>query len=141
MTPSATPPSSSIGLGSGAAGSSSAAPSLDAIPAANKDLSSILALHNGAWGNNNNNTSSTVASGIATTGPAAAAATTTGNNQVINTTAEFRGDGVFAGQDKIVRVFTELMRNMAKMKTFIRPSMCKPYGKQSESLQKSKFQK
>ena len=43
------------------------------------------------------------------------------------------------GQDKIIRAFGELMRNMARMKTFIRPSMCKPYGKQSESLQKSKF--
>lgn len=43
------------------------------------------------------------------------------------------------GQDKIVRAFAELMKNMARMKTFIRPSMCKPYGKQSESLQKSKF--
>lgn len=42
------------------------------------------------------------------------------------------------GQDKIVRAFAELMKNMARMKTFIRPSMCKPYGKQSESLQKSK---
>ncbi|XP_011202881.2 probable serine/threonine-protein kinase tsuA [Bactrocera dorsalis] len=41
------------------------------------------------------------------------------------------------GQDKIVRIFTELMRNMARMKTYIRPSMCKPYGKQSESLQKT----
>lgn len=41
------------------------------------------------------------------------------------------------GQDKIIRVFAELMRNMARMKTYIRPSMCKPYGKQSESLQKS----
>ncbi|XP_037938507.1 uncharacterized protein LOC119671794 isoform X2 [Teleopsis dalmanni] len=41
------------------------------------------------------------------------------------------------GQDKIVRVFAELMRNMARMKTYIRPSMCKPYGKQSESLQKT----
>lgn len=51
--------------------------------------------------------------------------------------AEYR-DGMFVGQDKIVRVFSELMRNMAKMKTFIRPAMCKPYGKQSESLQKSR---
>ncbi|XP_054729448.1 AF4/FMR2 family member lilli [Anastrepha obliqua] len=41
------------------------------------------------------------------------------------------------GQDKIVRIFAELMRNMARMKTYIRPSMCKPYGKQSESLQKT----
>lgn len=43
-----------------------------------------------------------------------------------------------AGQEKIIRAFGELMRNMARMKTYIRPSMCKPYGKQSESLQKSK---
>lgn len=47
-------------------------------------------------------------------------------------------DGFLMGQEKIIRAFTELMRNMARMKTFIRPSMCKPYGKQSESLQKSK---
>lgn len=46
------------------------------------------------------------------------------------------GGGV--GGDKIVRAFSELMRNIARMKTFIRPSMCKPYGKQSESLQKSR---
>lgn len=44
---------------------------------------------------------------------------------------------MIVGQDKIVRAFAELMKNMARMKTFIRPSMCKPYGKQSESLQKS----
>lgn len=43
------------------------------------------------------------------------------------------------GQENIVRVFDELMKNMARMKQFIRPSMCKPYGKQSESLQKSEF--
>lgn len=41
--------------------------------------------------------------------------------------------------ENIVRVFDELMRNISKMKMFVRPSMCKPYGKQSESLQKSKF--
>uniref|UniRef100_A0A0A1WZJ9 Uncharacterized protein n=1 Tax=Zeugodacus cucurbitae TaxID=28588 RepID=A0A0A1WZJ9_ZEUCU len=46
-------------------------------------------------------------------------------------------DPLPVGQDKIVRIFTELMRNMARMKTYIRPSMCKPYGKQSESLQKT----
>jgi hypothetical protein len=45
-------------------------------------------------------------------------------------------DGMLVGQDKIIRAFAELMRNIAQMKTFIRPSMCKPYGKQSESLQK-----
>lgn len=44
-----------------------------------------------------------------------------------------------AGQEKIIRAFGELMRNMARMKQYIRPSMCKPYGKQSEGLQKSKF--
>lgn len=43
------------------------------------------------------------------------------------------------GQENIVRVFDELMKNIARMKIFIRPSMCKPYGKQSESLQKSEF--
>lgn len=43
------------------------------------------------------------------------------------------------GQENIVRVFDELMKNIARMKMFVRPSMCKPYGKQSESLQKSKF--
>lgn len=47
---------------------------------------------------------------------------------------------VFAvGQEKIVRAFTEIMKNMARMKTCIRPAMCKPYGKQSESLQKSEY--
>lgn len=50
-----------------------------------------------------------------------------------------RGDGLAVSQDKIIRAFGELMRNIARMKTFIRPSMCKPYGKQSESLQKSMF--
>lgn len=44
------------------------------------------------------------------------------------------------GQENIVRVFDELMKNIARMKMFVRPSMCKPYGKQSESLQKSKCQ-
>lgn len=43
------------------------------------------------------------------------------------------------GQENIVRVFDELMKNIARMKMFVRPSMCKPYGKQSESLQKSKY--
>lgn len=83
--------------------------------ASNKDL---LALHNGAWTNNNSSSS-------------------LGGNSSAGSMAEYR-DGMFVGQDKIVRVFSELMRNMAKMKTFIRPAMCKPYGKQSESLQKSR---
>lgn len=43
------------------------------------------------------------------------------------------------GQENIVRVFDELMKNIARMKMFVRPSMCKPYGKQSESLQKSEL--
>lgn len=43
------------------------------------------------------------------------------------------------GQENVVRVFDELMKNIARMKMFVRPSMCKPYGKQSESLQKSEF--
>jgi len=50
-----------------------------------------------------------------------------------------RMDHLAVGQDKIVRIFAELMRNMSRMKTYIRPSMCKPYGKQSESLQKSEY--
>lgn len=29
------------------------------------------------------------------------------------------------------------MKNMARMKACVRPAMCKPYGKQSEALQKS----
>lgn len=42
------------------------------------------------------------------------------------------------GQEKIVRAFAEVMKNMQRMKTYVRPAMCKPYGKQSEALQKSK---
>lgn len=77
----------------------------------NRDL---LALHNGAW--SNSNTNNTISNNVAT--------------------PESR-DGMIVGQDKIIRAFAELMRNMARMKTFIRPSMVKPYGKQSESLQKT----
>jgi hypothetical protein len=32
-------------------------------------------------------------------------------------------DGMVHGQEKIVRAFAELMKNMARMKAFIRPSM------------------
>lgn len=49
----------------------------------------------------------------------------------------FDRDGMVAGQEKIVRAFAELMKNMAQMKAFVRPSMVKPYGKQSENLQKA----
>nr|CAH7742860.1 unnamed protein product [Callosobruchus chinensis] len=41
------------------------------------------------------------------------------------------------GQEKIVRAFAEVMKNMSRMKTYVRPAMCKPYGKQSEALQKT----
>ncbi|EEZ99460.1 uncharacterized protein LOC658463 [Tribolium castaneum] len=41
------------------------------------------------------------------------------------------------GQEKIVRAFSEVMKNMQRMKTYVRPAMCKPYGKQSEALQKT----
>ncbi|XP_026480859.1 uncharacterized protein LOC113387707 isoform X2 [Ctenocephalides felis] len=69
----------------------------------------LLALHNGAWG---------------------------GSSEALGgALGALSGGGV--GGDKIVRAFSELMRNIARMKTFIRPSMCKPYGKQSESLQKT----
>lgn len=43
------------------------------------------------------------------------------------------------GQEKIVRAFAEVMKNMQRMKTYVRPAMCKPYGKQSEALQKSEY--
>lgn len=97
-------------------GSGSSTPSLESMTPTNKDL---LALHNGAWANNSL--------------PSGGSLNNIGNAASM---AEYR-DGMFVGQEKIVRVFSELMRNMAKMKTFIRPAMCKPYGKQSESLQKS----
>jgi len=45
---------------------------------------------------------------------------------------------ILAGQEKIIRAFSEIMKNMNRMKACVRPAMCKPYGKQSESLQKSK---
>lgn len=45
---------------------------------------------------------------------------------------------ISAGQEKIIRAFSEIMKNMNRMKACVRPAMCKPYGKQSESLQKSK---
>lgn len=43
------------------------------------------------------------------------------------------------GGGKIVRAFAEVMKNMSRMKACVRPAMCKPYGKQSEALQKSKY--
>lgn len=43
------------------------------------------------------------------------------------------------GGGKIVRAFAEVMKNMSRMKACVRPAMCKPYGKQSEALQKSNY--
>ncbi|XP_063892817.1 uncharacterized protein LOC110370110 isoform X3 [Helicoverpa armigera] len=44
-----------------------------------------------------------------------------------------RGAG---GQERVVRAFAELARNLQRMRPCVRPAMCKPYGKQSEQLQK-----
>jgi hypothetical protein len=70
----------------------------------------LLALHNGAW--------------------------TSASNLASSTDDKRSSEG---GQEKIVRAFGEVMKNMQRMKTYVRPAMCKPYGKQSEALQKSKF--
>ncbi|XP_041987536.1 uncharacterized protein LOC121739244 isoform X2 [Aricia agestis] len=40
------------------------------------------------------------------------------------------------GQERVVRAFGELARNLQRMRPCVRPAMCKPYGKQSEQLQK-----
>ncbi|KAG5681215.1 hypothetical protein PVAND_010669 [Polypedilum vanderplanki] len=58
-------------------------------------------------------------------------------NNIQQLSFDQRDSGMIAGQEKIVRAFAELMKNMARMKAFIRPSMVKPYGKQSENLQKT----
>lgn len=47
-----------------------------------------------------------------------------------------RGGGA-GGQERVVRAFAELARNLQRMRPCVRPAMCKPYGKQSEQLQKS----
>ncbi|XP_056635394.1 uncharacterized protein LOC130891420 [Diorhabda carinulata] len=83
---------------------------LDGLSSANKDL---LALHNGAWTPTASNT------------PSSSSSTSVEKNV---------SEG---GQEKIVRAFSEVMKNMARMKTYVRPAMCKPYGKQSEALQKT----
>lgn len=70
----------------------------------------LLALHNGAWNSGSN---------------------------VSSASDEKRTSE--GGQEKIVRAFAEVMKNMQRMKTYVRPAMCKPYGKQSEALQKSKL--
>lgn len=68
----------------------------------------LLALHNGAW-------------------------------PLSESDSNFRSSAAISegGQEKIVRGFQEMMKNIYKMKTCVRPSMCKPYGKQSEALQKT----
>ncbi|XP_063235847.1 uncharacterized protein LOC134538452 [Bacillus rossius redtenbacheri] len=67
----------------------------------------LLALHNGAWINNN------------------------------TVDLDKRTSSSEVGQEKIVRAFAEIMKNMSRMKACVRPAMCKPYGKQSEALQKT----
>lgn len=47
------------------------------------------------------------------------------------------GGGGAGGQERVVRAFAELARNLQRMRPCVRPAMCKPYGKQSEQLQKS----
>lgn len=49
------------------------------------------------------------------------------------------GSGGGGGQERVVRAFAELARNLQRMRPCVRPAMCKPYGKQSEQLQKSMF--
>ncbi|XP_018576434.1 uncharacterized protein LOC108914981 [Anoplophora glabripennis] len=68
----------------------------------------LLALHNGAWA------------------PAAGMSGVTDSKSIAE-----------GGQEKIIRAFGEVMKNMNRMKTYVRPAMCKPYGKQSEALQKT----
>ncbi|XP_023936456.1 uncharacterized protein LOC112044737 [Bicyclus anynana] len=46
------------------------------------------------------------------------------------------GAGGAGGQERVVRAFAELARNLQRMRPCVRPAMCKPYGKQSEQLQK-----
>ncbi|KAF5277473.1 hypothetical protein FQR65_LT03810 [Abscondita terminalis] len=82
--------------------------SFEGFSASNKDL---LALHNGAW--------------------------STGATSLQNAQDDKRNSNSEGGQEKIIRAFAEVMKNMQRMKTYVRPSMCKPYGKQSEALQKT----
>lgn len=83
---------------------------LDSLEGLSSSNKDLLALHNGAW-------ASSTASAL-------------------NLGDDKRGSE--GGQEKIVRAFAEVMKNMQRMKTYVRPAMCKPYGKQSEALQKSK---
>lgn len=73
----------------------------------------MLALHNGAWSTN--------------------------SLGMQNVGEDKRNSNSEGGQEKIIRTFAEVMKNMQRMKSYVRPAMCKPYGKQSEALQKSKY--
>lgn len=120
-------------------GTSHSSGALDSNSSTNKDL---LALHNGAWpqqppsvasGSHHSQQQQHIASAhlhspVTASAPIITMPSDSPHNQQL----------AAAGQEKIIRAFGELMRNMARMKTYIRPSMCKPYGKQSEGLQKSK---
>ncbi|XP_022920302.1 uncharacterized protein [Onthophagus taurus] len=80
---------------------------LDSLEGLSSANKDLLALHNGAWA----------------------------TNSMSNTSDDKRTSE--GGQEKIVRAFAEVMKNMQRMKSYVRPSMCKPYGKQSEALQKT----
>lgn len=82
--------------------------SFEGFSASNKDL---LALHNGAWSTN--------------------------SLGMQNVGEDKRNSNSEGGQEKIIRTFAEVMKNMQRMKSYVRPAMCKPYGKQSEALQKT----
>lgn len=130
--------------------SSSSSSVLDSTSATNKEL---LALHNGAWTGQNaqppppmqqqhshqQQQQQMLLSGCASPGPSAGMLSIGGTVPIITMPSDSPNNQQLpaAGQEKIIRAFGELMRNMARMKQYIRPSMCKPYGKQSEGLQKS----
>lgn len=80
------------------------------LPGLSSSNKDLLALHNGAWANS--------------------------GSMGFNSDDKRSSEG---GQEKIVRAFAEVMKNMQRMKTYVRPAMCKPYGKQSEALQKSEY--
>ncbi|XP_014271222.1 uncharacterized protein [Halyomorpha halys] len=83
--------------------------SLDNLDSLTSANKDLLAVHNGAWSSHE---------------------ATESKRHSASSSSE-------VGQEKIVRAFGEIMKNMSRMKTCIRPAMCKPYGKQSESLQKT----
>lgn len=82
--------------------------SLETMSSSNKDL---LALHNGAWANQPHMSGDVV-----------------GKHRYLIIHVKkcklTQNLSIGAGQEKIVRAFTELMRKMTLMKTYIRPAMC-----------------